>query len=99
MKPAVHVGGHVLAGARSVTIGDRPAARRGDPVNCQGGSIDEVLGGEPTVLVEGRPAARLGDATRDGELTTGLETVEIGPPERLQRRPRRRLKRGREPGR
>jgi uncharacterized Zn-binding protein involved in type VI secretion len=75
-----HKGGEILhPGARTVFIGEEPAARAGDRCWCEGGAYDVIVTGEPTVLICGKPAARLGDATDGGYVKTGDTTVQIGP--------------------
>jgi uncharacterized Zn-binding protein involved in type VI secretion len=81
-------GGVIIAGCPNVLIGNRPAARLGDPHNCPqvtgltphaGGPIGE---GSVSVLIGGLPAARLGDmavcAGAPDTIMTGCPNVLIG---------------------
>lgn len=78
--PRPHVGGPVTAGDPTVLIGNQPAARQGDALQCAG-PADKVTQGEPTVLIGDKPAARFGDSTaHGGSIVAGCPTVIIGMP-------------------
>lgn len=73
-----HVGGVITLGATTVLIGNQPAARMGDMVQCVG-PPGTILKGSATVLIENKPAARLGDsAGHGGTIVFGYPTVLIG---------------------
>ncbi|MFO0761043.1 MAG: PAAR domain-containing protein [Byssovorax sp.] len=76
--PHPHVGGPVSAGEGSVIIGNKPAARVGDRLVCNG-PPDSIAAGEGSVLIGGKDAARLGDRTsHGGVIVAGCPTVLIG---------------------
>lgn len=76
--PVPHVGGPVLAGERTVIIGNQPAARVGDKAQCVP-AIDSISAGEPSVLIGHKDAARMGDPTsHGGKIVKGCPTVLIG---------------------
>jgi len=84
-------GGTIVAGAATVSINGRPAARQGDlhvcPM-CNPGSPPPphvggpITGGASTVSIEQRPAARVGDACAcsgpPDAIAAGEPTVQIG---------------------
>lgn len=76
--PKPHVGGPVIKGAATVSIGMLPAARITDMAVCVG-PPDAIIKGSATVLIEYLPAARLGDNTaHGGVIVTGFPMVMIG---------------------
>ncbi len=76
--PKPHVGGPIVTGAVTVSIGYLKAARVTDKAVCVG-PPDAVVKGSPTVFIEGMPAARMGDMTaHQGVIVTGFPTVNIG---------------------
>ncbi|HZF52250.1 MAG TPA: PAAR domain-containing protein [Polyangiaceae bacterium] len=73
-----HVGGPILAGEKTVIIGNMPAARVGDSAKCNG-PTDAVAEGEPSVIIGGQSAARIGDRmVHGGVIVAGCQTVIIG---------------------
>lgn len=77
--------GEISGGDSSVLIGNMPAARVGDLIDC-GGTKDAIAQGEPSVMIGGKAAARLGDTTQGGgELSTGCPTVNIGSSPKMDR--------------
>jgi len=74
-----HVGGPIAgAGAPTVLIGGKPAAKVGDMLVCVG-PPDSIVKGSATVLIAGMPAARIGDLTaHGGVIVQGFPTVMIG---------------------
>ncbi|WP_345245456.1 PAAR domain-containing protein [Nibrella saemangeumensis] len=73
-----HVGGPIMLGCPTVTIGGVPAARVGDLVSCAG-PPDSIVAGSATVTIGGMPAARMGDPTaHGGSILLGHPTVLIG---------------------
>ena len=76
--PKPHVGGPVVVGCPTVTIGFMPAARVGDMCTCVG-PPDTIAMGSGTVMIGGMPAARIGDNTsHGGAIVAGCPTVIIG---------------------
>jgi uncharacterized Zn-binding protein involved in type VI secretion len=76
VKP--HVGGPILQGCATVSIGGKPAARVGDQVTCTG-PPDAIAFGSATVMIGGMPAARFMDQTaHGGMIVAGEPTVIIG---------------------
>ena len=76
--PKPHVGGPIVAGAATVSIGYLKAARVMDAATCAG-PPDSIAKGSPTVFIEGMMAARMGDmTTHQGVIVTGFPTVNIG---------------------
>lgn len=74
-----HEGGLILEGSTNVHYGNRSAARRGDQLQCQSSSPDQITQGSPSVFINGKAAARLGDPTaHGGVITQGIETIFIG---------------------
>jgi len=73
-----HVGGPIVKGEPTVSIGFMPAARVGDMVTCAG-PPDTIAMGSTSVLIGYMPAARLGDSTvHGGAIVAGCPTVMIG---------------------
>lgn len=71
-------GAIIPSGCKSVLIGGRPAARRGDVIQC-GGKRVEIQEGEASVLIGDEEAARVGDPVTDGGMIVqGDLTVCIG---------------------
>ena len=78
LPPSPPVGGPVSAGAPTVLIGNRPAARVGDMLVCVG-PPDTIIKGSATVMICNMPAARVGDSTaHGGSIAVGDFTVIIG---------------------
>lgn len=76
--PIPHVGGPILLGCPTVSIGMMPAARVGDMAMCVG-PPDSIAMGSFTVMIGGMSAARVGDMTvHGGSITVGCPTVNIG---------------------
>jgi uncharacterized Zn-binding protein involved in type VI secretion len=77
--------GEVSGGEPTVIIGNMPAARVGDLIDC-GGTKDAIAEGETSVIIGDKPAARLGDTTQaGGALSTGCPTVNIGSSPKVDR--------------
>lgn len=73
-----HVGGPIVGGSGSVSIGGLPAARVGDKCICIG-PPDSISAGSGSVMINGKPAARMGDSTaHGGKIVVGNPTVLIG---------------------
>jgi len=73
-----HVGGPILQGCPTVSIGCMPAARVGDLAVCVG-PPDAIAQGSQSVIIGNMPAARLGDPTvHGGVIAVGFPTVIIG---------------------
>lgn len=71
-------GGTIAAGAATVFIEGKPAARMNDACDC-GDGPSHVGSASPTVQIEGKGAARVGDTTcHHGVITAGASTVFIG---------------------
>ncbi len=71
-------GGKIVAGAATVFINGKPAARLNDACQCADGS-SHVGSASPTVSIEGSPAARLTDTTcHHGVINQGSGDVFIG---------------------
>ncbi len=82
-----HKGGEILGpAARTVLIGDAPAARVGDCCWCDGDAFDVLTEGEPTVLIECRVSVRSGDHSHGGYVRDGDVTVRFGRARRTARR-------------
>jgi len=78
--PVPHVGGPIITGMPTVTIGGLPAARVSDKAVCVG-PVDAIAQGATTVLFGGLPAARVLDlCIHGGTITTGCPTVTIDGP-------------------
>jgi len=78
-----HVGGVISLGCSSVIIGNRSAARKGDPALCGGPPLPDLIDdGSPTVIIGGELAARKGDPMqhKGGKISSGCSTVIIGDP-------------------
>lgn len=73
-----HVGGRVVEGASSVSVGGIPVARVGDKVACRH-CMDCLLEGVPNILIEGQPVTRVGSmTTHAGKIVEGNPTVTVG---------------------
>ena len=86
-----HVGGKIVSGLPTVLINGRPTARSSDVAECVGPNHDPILTGCETVLVGAHPIARAFDSTEGGMITSGAETVLVGPapsPEEVKARVR-----------
>lgn len=82
-----HVGGPVVVGSLSVTIGGLPAARKDDRLICVG-PPDSISQGSGSVFINGKPAARMGDSTsHGGKIVIGNPTVLIGEKYRADKQP------------
>ncbi len=76
--PVPHVGGPIITGYPSVTIGFMPAARVSDTAVCTG-PPDVIAKGSMSVMIGFMPAARQGDMTvHGGIIVVGFPTVIIG---------------------
>jgi uncharacterized Zn-binding protein involved in type VI secretion len=59
--------GVITEGSSNVSIGNQPAARKGDQAAGEGG----IVGGSSNVFINGKPAATTGDRTGCGGVTVG----------------------------
>lgn len=74
-----HVGGPVLRGSTNVLIEGLPAARQGDPLQCNAPVLPRITGGSSIVMINHQPAARVGDRTNHQSLLqVGSKKVFIG---------------------
>lgn len=81
-------GGKIVAGAPTVLIGGKPAARLGDGHMCPAATGTQphlggqIAAGSSSIFIEGKPAARAGDSAScpgaPNSIATGEPTVLIG---------------------
>jgi GH24 family phage-related lysozyme (muramidase)/uncharacterized Zn-binding protein involved in type VI secretion len=77
-EPKAHGEGSIIKGSPNVTIEGMPAARVGDKIECEDGSITSIADNESCLIINGKRAARLGDKSdHDGEISSSAGSVFI----------------------